>query len=212
MLSAYSLSGVTQLEHLLKTFEKDKLRCGLWKSDVFVKDKQNVQAALRILQKEVHMCMEAWNAEETVSTRIYLKMGQYMLRAYTERDLSVQERAMFAWTPVAFLRYWKAWLVISRFPIENHFVSLQTYEDFLLSGHSLIMSVKMFALYYPAHPFQPWTFGSNSCEELFSKLHGFTWGKSELCLLDLVDFAGRIQKLEELKMEGKKINDISPPQ
>lgn len=212
MLNAYSLSGVAQLEHLMKTFEKDKLPCGLWKSDVFVKDKQNVQAALRILQKEVHMCMEAWNAEETVSTRIYLKMGQYMLRAYTERDLSVQERAMFAWTPVAFLRYWKAWLVISCFPIENHFVSLQTYEDFLLSGHSLIMSMKMFALYYPAHPFQPWTFGSNSCEELFSKLCGFTWGKSELCLLDLVDFAGRIQKLEELKMKGKKINDISPPQ
>lgn len=129
----------------MKTFEKDKLRCGLWESDVFVKDKQNVQAALRILQKEVRVCMEAWNAEETVSTRIYLKMGQYMLRAYTERDLSVQERAMFAWTPVAFLRYWKAWLVISRFPIENHFVSLQTYEDFLLSGHSLIMSMKMFA-------------------------------------------------------------------
>jgi len=92
-----------------------------------VKDKQNVEAALRILQKEVRVCMEAWNAEETVSTRIYLKMGQYILRAYTERDLSVQERAMFAWTPVAFLRYWKAWLVISRFPIEK--ITLFLFKD-----------------------------------------------------------------------------------
>lgn len=43
--------GVAQLEHLMKTFEKDKLRCGLWKSDVFVKDKQNVEVALRIFKR-----------------------------------------------------------------------------------------------------------------------------------------------------------------
>ena len=57
--------GVAQLEHFMKTYENDKMRCGLWRSNVFVKDKQNVQAALRILQKEVFVCMEAWNAEET---------------------------------------------------------------------------------------------------------------------------------------------------
>ena len=57
--------GVAQLEHFMKTYENDKMRCRLWKSDVFVKDKQIVQAALRILQKEVCVYMEAWNAEET---------------------------------------------------------------------------------------------------------------------------------------------------
>ena len=59
--------GVTQLEHLMKTFESDRMRCGLWKSDVFVKDKQNVQAAVRVLQKEVRVCMEAWDVKETPS-------------------------------------------------------------------------------------------------------------------------------------------------
>ena len=28
--------GVVQIEHLMKTFEQDRMRCGLWKSDVFV--------------------------------------------------------------------------------------------------------------------------------------------------------------------------------
>ena len=111
---------------------------------------------------------------------------------------------MFAWAPITFLHYWKAWLTISSFKSQNHFVSLQKYEDFILSDHSLIMSMKMFALYFPSHPFQPWTFGSNSCEELFSKLRGFTRGKSDLCFMDMVDLAGRVQKLDELKMQGKR--------
>ena len=70
------------------------------------------------------------------------------------------------------------------------------YEDFILSSHSLIISM-MFALYFPSHSFQPWTSGSNSCKELFSKLRGFTRGKSDLCLIDMVDLAGRVQKLDE---------------
>ena len=45
--------GVVQMEHLMKTYEMNRIRSGLWKSDVFVKDKENVDAALRILQDEV---------------------------------------------------------------------------------------------------------------------------------------------------------------
>ena len=45
--------GVVQMEHLMKPYEMNKIRSGLWKSDVFVKDKENVDAALRILQDEV---------------------------------------------------------------------------------------------------------------------------------------------------------------
>ena len=36
----------------MKTYEMNRIRSGLWKSDVFVKDKENVDAALRILQDE----------------------------------------------------------------------------------------------------------------------------------------------------------------
>lgn len=45
--------GVVQMEHLMKTYEMNRIWSGLWKSDVFVKDKENVDAALRILQDEV---------------------------------------------------------------------------------------------------------------------------------------------------------------
>ena len=81
------------------------MRCGLWKSDVFVKDKQNVDAAIRVLQQQVRSCMSEWNELDTKSTRCYLKMGQYMLKAYTEKQLSVQQRTVYAWAPIMFLRY-----------------------------------------------------------------------------------------------------------
>ena len=45
--------GVVQMEHLMKTYEMNRIQSGLRKSDVFVKGKENVDAALRILQDEV---------------------------------------------------------------------------------------------------------------------------------------------------------------
>ena len=97
--------GVVQIEHLMKTYQMNRIQSGLWKSDVFVKDKQNVDAALRILQDEVRSCMKEWKDEETAATRVYLKMGQCSLHSYTERDISVKERTKLAWALVVFLRY-----------------------------------------------------------------------------------------------------------
>ena len=200
------------MEHLMKTYEKDRIRSGLWKSDVFVKDKQNVNAALRILQEEVRICMKEWNDEKTICTRVYLKIGHFMLRAYTETNLSVEERANLAWAPVAFLRFWKAWVKISGLNVDTNFISLQTYEDFILSGHSLIPSMKLFVTYFPNHSFQPWTCVSNRCEELFSKLRGFCRGKSNLCMQDMLDLPGRIQKLEEMKADGRNFLNAASSQ
>lgn len=95
-------NGVAQIEHLMNVFENDRIRSGLWKSDVFVKDKQIVKAAMRIMKTEVRVCMKEWSDAETTGTRAYLKMGRSILQAYTERDLTVRERAKLAWAPVTF--------------------------------------------------------------------------------------------------------------
>lgn len=135
-----------------------------------MKDRQNVHAAIRILRKEVRVCIKKWSDQETLATRAYLKMGHYLLQAYTERELTVQQRAKLAWAPLIFLRYWKAWIKISGYDLNNHFISQQTCDDTILAGHSLILSMKMFLLHFLNHVFHPWTFGSQKCEELFGKL------------------------------------------
>lgn len=106
------------LEHLMKTYELYKLESGMWKSDVFVKDKQNVNAALRILDKNVRQCMKNFNIQETTATRVYLKMAQSMLRAHTANGLSVRERSRLAWSPISFIRLWKSWLLISGYNMD----------------------------------------------------------------------------------------------
>ena len=133
----------------------NRIQSGLWKSDVFVKDKQNVDAALRILQDEVRSCMKEWKDEETVATRVYLKMGQCSLHSYTERNISIKERTKVAWALVVFLRYWKAWLQISGYSVENHFISSQTFDDSILSRHSIILAMKIFSIYFPNQRFEP---------------------------------------------------------
>ena len=94
----------------------------------------------------------------------------------------------------------------SSYPVETSFISLQTYNDMIIAGHSLILLMKVFSEYYPDLPFYPSTFGSDSCERLFSTCHGFYRGKTNLCMLDLLQICGRIVKLEELRNRKTKGN------
>lgn len=96
--------------------------------------------------------MSEWNEFDTKSTICYLKMGQYMLKAYTEKELTVQQRTVYAWAPVMFLCYRKSWLIASSYGIKDNFIS-QSHEDFVLSGHSIIMSKKMFSVFISALDF-----------------------------------------------------------
>lgn len=203
---------VVQLEHIMKTYEAYRLESGLWKSDIFVKDKQNVKAATRILGTSVQQCMATWNHERTKGTQIYLKIGQNMLSAYTEPNISIRERSRLAWSVVSFLRLWKAWINISGFKVESSFISEQTYRDFILSGHNIILSMKIYSDYFPDQPYHPWVFGSNECEDLFAGLRGFCRGKSNLCMLDMIELSGRIQKLKELKIKTNGVPSLSTPE
>ena len=52
-------------------------------------------------------------------------------------------------------------------------------------------------------------FGSNECEDLFAGLRGFCRGRSNLCMLDMIELSGRIQKLKELKIKKQGVQSPS---
>ena len=151
-----------------------------------------MDAALRILQPQVRQCLQDWNDQRTEATRTYLKIGHNMMRSFTEENLPVKERAKLAWSAVCFGRLWKAWIEMSSYSIETSFISLQTYNDMILAGHTLVLSMKLFSKHFLDEPFHPKVFGSDSCERLFARLRGFYRGKSNLCMLDSLDICGRI--------------------
>ena len=71
------------MEHLMKPYEMNRIWSGLWKSDVFVKDKENVDAAFRILQDEVRQ-EYTWKWDSVVyagilSVILVSKRGQNLL-------------------------------------------------------------------------------------------------------------------------------------
>ena len=96
---------------------------------------------------------------------------------------------------------------MSSYPVESSFISMQTYNDMVIAGHSLILSMKLHSKYFPYQPFHPSTFGSDSCERLFARCRGFCKGKTSFCMLEILYICRRIAKLDELKI--KNIPDYS---
>ena len=124
-----------------------------------------------------------------------------MLAAFTEPNISIREGARLACSAASFLRLWKVWVNIFGFKTETSFISDQTYRDFILAGHNIILSMKIYSIYFPESVYQSWMFGSNECEDLFAGLRGFCRGRLNLCMLDMIELSGRIQKLKELKIK-----------
>lgn len=146
---------VVLLEYLMEIYETFKLESGLWKSAVFVRDKENVDAAIRILQPKVNACLAKSNGGITKALRVYLSIGFSLLRCFSDKSLAPKERARLAWQPVIFLRLWKKWILFQQYDTEKHFISDQTYTDTILAGHSVIFNMLIFAKYFPDVPFCP---------------------------------------------------------
>ena len=88
----------------MQIYDSFKLESGLWKSDVFVRDKQNVDSAIRILQPEVNACLTKLNEVLSKDLRVYLCIGFSLPRCFSDKSLAPRERARIAWQPVIFLR------------------------------------------------------------------------------------------------------------
>ena len=193
--------GFVMVEDVMRLYESSKLKSVLWKSDV-----HSVDPPIRILQRQVRQCLREWDKDQTEAVRVYLKAEHNMLVAYTKENLSMKERAKRAWSTVCFVTLWKEWLEKSHYQFESSFISLQTYNDMIIAGHSLILSMKLFVAFFPDQPFHPATFGLDSCERPFARCRGFCKGKTNLCMLDLLDICSRILKVEELKKQ--KVQDV----
>ena len=126
-----------------------------------------------------------------------LKIGQKMRNTYACNNLTIAERIEEAWMPVLFLRLWKQWLKIEKHDVYSNFISDQTCRDMIISGHSLILTVKVFAKYYPEALFAPLVFGSEQCEKLFAKIRCFKKMKTNVALFEMIDISGRLRKLSE---------------
>ena len=201
-----------QLEHLMEIADCDsyKHKLGLWKTDIKVNDKQNVNAAVRLFQTHVQDCLEEYNEVKFRSTICYLKLGSFLYQTFFVKDIDWRMRVRHSWTVVQFLRLWRIWIDSSGYSTDKNFISDQTYNDVLIAGHSFILFSKLHFIYHREQPFEPWMWGSNACEEIFAKARCFVRTKNNFCHLEFLDICKRLQKVSELEMDPTlKTKDVS---
>lgn len=87
----------------MQIYTKYKLKSGLWKSDVYIKDKQNVDAAIRIISPCVRKCLADWCDDQTKATQVYLAIYNSLFLHFTGETIQPRERTKLAWTAVIFL-------------------------------------------------------------------------------------------------------------
>ena len=192
-----------QLEHLMEIAdnEKYKFNLGLWKTDIKVSDKQNVNAAVRLFDLRVQECLIDCNSQKYKGTICFLQLGTMLHKMYFDKDMFVSQRIRHAWTLVQFLRMWKIWTKASGYKIDKHFISDQTFHDVLIASHSLILLAKEHFKENNQQPFEPWTWGSNACEEVFSKAKCFVRTKNNFCHAEFLDICRRLQKVAETEKD-----------
>ena len=117
--------------------------------------------------------------------------------AYACSNLTIAERIEGAWMLVVFLRLWRKWLKIEKYDVNSNVIIDQTYRDMIISGHSLILAVKVFSKYYPEASFAPWLFGSDQCEKQFAKIRCFQKTKTNVALIEMIYIRGKLRKLSE---------------
>lgn len=190
---------LVQLEHIMEVADSEKYKheLGLWKTDIKVNDKQNVNAAIRLFNEKVQKCLKDYNEITFRGTILYLKLGTMLYQLYFDQNLHISERIRKAWTIVQYLRLWKLWTVSSGYRLDRNFISDQTYNDVLIAGHSLILFTHYHYTYKTDQPYEPWTWGSNSCEEVFSKARCFIRTKNNFCHAEFLDICRRLQKVSE---------------
>ena len=188
-----------QLEHLMEIADNEKYKhnLGLWKTDIKVSDKQNVNAAVRLFHPKVQECLYDCNSQKYKGTIYFLQMGTMLHDMYFDKSMHASVRIRHAWTLVQFLRMWKIWSKLSGYKMDKNFISDQAFHDILIASHSLILFTKFHFKENSRQPFEPWTWGSNACEEVFSKARCFVRTKNNFCHVEFLDICRRLQKVAE---------------
>ncbi|CAM4797064.1 unnamed protein product [Rotaria magnacalcarata] len=88
---------------------KNKLKHGLVKSDIYPSDKQNLASCEKISSNSVISTLE--EISSSLATSLYLKLIRSVIIAYIDRGTSINDRVYHAWFTVFLCRIWWAWLL-----------------------------------------------------------------------------------------------------
>ncbi|KAK4013193.1 hypothetical protein OUZ56_025427 [Daphnia magna] len=155
----------THVSLLMKTVSKEIH--GLRISDLNLEDKMNYDAVVRLCNPKVQVLLKN-HIQDSKATCFYLKIIQYILSSYTEKQLCPSERVYRIWYAVSALRYWRFWLKCDKtYPLMSAFISLNSYMCAKILAHSLIAIIVKFEADNTPELLTTWLMNSQHFEMYF---------------------------------------------
>ena len=136
----------------------------------------------------------------TLGTIAYLWACACTMQAYFDRSPSTTTRMRIQWVcrNLAFLRWWRQWLLTMNLPLHLHFISGETFAALIMADHAMILLVLLFAERFPDKPFAPWLFGSDQCEHFFSEMRSYCINQPNWTMDELVPLIQRFVHEHEM--------------
>lgn len=132
---------VDHLMELTRTFSKDKHL--LTVSDLKPEDKMNFLSAEKMCSTKVLTILA--DIPNTQATIAYLKIMNYIITAFLDKEVNTEEIIYKMWFGVFFLRIWKIWVKSkSEYNIGNNFITTNCLNCIEINAHSLIRLIIRF--------------------------------------------------------------------
>ena len=125
--------SIEHLYHLIKT--KNKIDHNLSRSDLNIRDKQNFSSCLRISSDNVLNLLMLNDRHK--ATYNYLVILNLLIITYTQSNVSLLDRILYAWIVVFYIRFWRIWLHITKRTRRSSVKKLQHIMKKLLSSHRM---------------------------------------------------------------------------
>lgn len=123
---------------------------------------------------------------------MYLKLIQFVLDSYLDRNLDIQERHYKLWYAVFFFRQWRNWIITSReYTLKDNFITLNAYTCIEINAHTLLSLTLRHIKNGSLNRFYPWLLGSQICESWFRAARSMTSTFSTIINFTSKEFIGR---------------------
>lgn len=196
----------THLKCLIEHVSKD--RHLLTYTDIEPKDRQNFLSAEKICSERTIQCLSEY-VPESEGTVLYLRMMRSVLNAFSDVDITSEERIYQIWYSAFFCRGWRSWLLNSRkvktpqkkkashfYNLKDNFMSSNCYTCIELNAHSLVKQVLGNVSCSRKEYFFSNLFDSQVCEAMFRQLRSFTSTYCTVVNFDMLEIINRIRKIQ----------------
>ncbi|CAF1930830.1 unnamed protein product [Rotaria magnacalcarata] len=211
-------NGVS-IDHLSILIRKvSKLQHGLLKSDIFLHDRQNFNACVKICSDSVIKSLV--NVPDSQGTIMYLRLIRSIMIAYIDKETNLMDRLYHAWFSVFICRCWYFWLhntsideLDTALSALNHptskrqkqcsknqfFITNNAYYSIEINAHQLTYLILLvIENKLPREATNIHLFSSQPCEGMFRSARSMSGAFSSVVNFSVQEFLHRVQKLSIL--------------